>query len=150
MIQRKPNLRLSELVYDNIIPTFSCVLVRKSVIKNCDFDAKIHPCVDWFLWSQIIKDSKCVFIDKKLSKWRMHDNSYIKTLKSHKHSMQKNQLEMILKAIEPPKISNLITNFLLFINSDRIEKLFRPQVKSLTKFLVSLYNKNVVKIQIIK
>ena len=62
---------------ENFIPTFSVVMVRKKIIENLNFDSPNKPALDFFLWIQIAKDYNYYYIDKKLTNWRMHKNSYI-------------------------------------------------------------------------
>ena len=66
---------------DNLIPTFSAVMLRKNVLENIDFNSPIKPYLDWFIWLQIVNRRNCEFyyIDKQLTNWRMHKHSYIST-----------------------------------------------------------------------
>ena len=61
----------------NLIPTFSVVMVKKELIEKIDFNVEFNPWLDWYLWSQIARNNKLYYLDKKLSNWRMHKNSYI-------------------------------------------------------------------------
>ena len=63
--------------YANYIPTFSCVMVKKNLIENCNFDCPKPPLLDWWLWVQIVSQTKIYFINEKLTYWRIHSNSYI-------------------------------------------------------------------------
>ena len=60
----------------NPIPTFSCVMVKKAVIENIDFDSPIKKALDLYIWFQVAKN-KFYYIDEKLTNWRMHKSSYI-------------------------------------------------------------------------
>lgn len=66
---------------DNLIPTFSAVMLRKKLLEGIDFNSPIKPYLDWFIWLQIVNRNNCEFyyIDKQLTNWRMHKHSYIST-----------------------------------------------------------------------
>ena len=73
-----PRSMYADLFYHNIIPTFSCAVVRKDLLEACDFNPVQPALLDWWLWRQLAPDYKVGYIDKKLTFWRMHDNSYIR------------------------------------------------------------------------
>ena len=57
----------------NYILTFSAACVRRDVLASCDF----HPVgrevlLDWWIWRQILYNRPLYYIDRKLTKWRMH------------------------------------------------------------------------------
>lgn len=62
----------------NFIPTFSVVMLKKSIIENCDFSPTCKASVDYYLWAQLSKYN-IYYLNKKLTKWRIHSNSYINT-----------------------------------------------------------------------
>jgi len=64
------------MVKNNLISTFSVVMVKKSEIEKCDFNSPMPACLDWYLWIQL-SPGGVYYIDKKLSQWRMHNTSYI-------------------------------------------------------------------------
>lgn len=58
------------------IPTFSCCMVKASVLKKCDFSAGGRPsALDWWLWRQILPTCCLFYLPQKLTYWRIH-NSY--------------------------------------------------------------------------
>lgn len=62
----------------NIVPTFSCVMAKKELFNNIDFDNCIlKPCLDMYLWTQIAKNHNFYYIPKQLTNWRMSKTSYI-------------------------------------------------------------------------
>lgn len=63
----------------NLVPTFSCVMVKKEAIDACSFDNLYGPWLDWGLWIQIAYRHDFYYIPKNLTKWRMHQKSYINT-----------------------------------------------------------------------
>lgn len=60
----------------NLIPTFSVVMLKKSIIENCDFFPPCKASVDFYLWAQLSKYN-IYYLNKKLTYWRLHSNSYI-------------------------------------------------------------------------
>ena len=62
--------------YMNFVPTFSCVMLKKEVLKNVSFKSIIPQWLDTFLWSQILGANDCYYIDEKLTNWRIHSKSY--------------------------------------------------------------------------
>lgn len=60
----------------NLIPTFSVVMLKKGIIENCDFFPPCKASVDFYLWAQLSKYN-IYYLNKKLTYWRLHSNSYI-------------------------------------------------------------------------
>lgn len=60
----------------NLIPTFSVVMVKKNLLMKCKFNSLCKSSLDYFLWAQLSL-YKVYYIDKKLTYWRLHDDSYI-------------------------------------------------------------------------
>ena len=67
-------------VKHNFIPTFSCVLVEKEILVNCNFDTPVDATVDYWLFQQIASETELYYINKKLTHWMMHQDSYIRTI----------------------------------------------------------------------
>ena len=63
--------------HTNLIPTFSCVMVKKDVLDNIDFDSPIKKGLDYYLWLQVAKKGTFYYLDQKLTNWRMHKDSYV-------------------------------------------------------------------------
>ena len=61
----------------NLVPTFSVVMVNKSLLMNLDYNVVHKPLLDFYLWAQIAQKSDLYYIDKKLTNWRMHKDSYL-------------------------------------------------------------------------
>ena len=61
----------------NPVPTFSCVMLKKKLFDGIDFNATVKPWLDYYIWAQIAQNNDFYFIDKKLTNWRMHKDSYI-------------------------------------------------------------------------
>lgn len=62
----------------NSVPTFSAVVVKRSILESCNFDAYFPPSLDMWLWCQLSIKTKFYFLDVPLSHWRQHEISYMK------------------------------------------------------------------------
>ena len=60
----------------NFIPTFSCVMLKKEILDDVSFVSPIPQWLDTYLWSQLVGKYEFFYVDKKLTNWRLHDNSY--------------------------------------------------------------------------
>lgn len=58
----------------NIIPTFSCVMIDRNVLMQCNFDAYVPTWTDWWLYRQIFAEYPIYHLDKILTMWRIHDS----------------------------------------------------------------------------
>lgn len=63
----------------NIISGFSSVMTKKELLKKCKFNPLCKASLDHYLWAQLSSFAKIYYINKKLSYWRIHNNSYINT-----------------------------------------------------------------------
>lgn len=93
---------------ENIVPTFSCVTCKKSVLLECNFTPPAEPILDYWLWWQMAEHHKFCFIDKKLTNWRLHKKSYLsKSVKTIKHHVERGLfISKILNLFErEPKLS---------------------------------------------
>ena len=77
----RKNLRKSNLFkifYKHCgIPTFSQVMIKKDILLKCDFNAPIQAWLDFWLWRQVSLLYPIGYIDKKLTHWRIHENSFV-------------------------------------------------------------------------
>jgi glycosyltransferase involved in cell wall biosynthesis len=64
------------LLVENVIPTFSCIMLKKTVLADCDFDSPVPCWLDWWLWVQVSATRKFVYVPLPLTQWRRHRNSY--------------------------------------------------------------------------
>ena len=58
----------------NIIPTFSCVMIDKQALLECDFNSYIPAWTDWWLYRQIFAKYPMYHVNKALTMWRIHDS----------------------------------------------------------------------------
>ena len=108
----------------NIIPTFSCVMIKKDVLQTLDFKCPVKNMLDYYLWLQLAKNHDFYYIDEKLTNWRMHGNSYInseKNLYTDYYKLYKKRLEFLYNTVPLSK------NFSLFLwyKKRRIKEFFK-------------------------
>lgn len=60
----------------NPVPTFSCVMIKTALAEKYGFGAPYPPQADYWLWARLSFKHKFYFIDKKLTLWRLSENSY--------------------------------------------------------------------------
>lgn len=103
----------------NCVPTFSCVMLKKYLLYECNFCSPLPAFLDWWLWAQIAVKTDFYCIPQKLTYWRIHSNSYM-------NKSQKENLKYITQIVDfyknldniLPKIKSLrnkIYYFYLFI-----------------------------------
>ena len=51
---------------NNLIPTFSAVMLKKMLLDNLDFNSPIKASLDWYLWFQIIQKKTNNFTNKTM------------------------------------------------------------------------------------
>ncbi|MBE6427518.1 MAG: glycosyltransferase [Planctomycetaceae bacterium] len=83
-----PTSMVKEFFTRNPIPTFSVVMVRKELLQKCDFTPLYPPWLDYWLWVQLAH-YPYFFIDKPLTRWRVHQDSYLNRKKLDQKLYQK-------------------------------------------------------------
>jgi len=66
---------------DNMILTFSSVMVEANAIKNANFDTEQDATLDRWLWIHLAQKNNFYYIDEALTYWRLHPKSYIQKCK---------------------------------------------------------------------
>lgn len=77
-----PKNMFYDFFLNNMILTFSCVMLKKSSIKSEYFNTPNDARIDWWLWIHLAYNNYFYYLDEKLTIWRLHDNSYIKQNKT--------------------------------------------------------------------
>lgn len=57
-----------------LIPTFSCVAIRRDVMERLNFDCPVEAWTDFWLYRQIEKYYPLYYIRRKLTFWRQHES----------------------------------------------------------------------------
>lgn len=60
----------------NVIPTFSVVMTKKTLLQECNFNPPCKASLDYYLWAQLANNN-VYYLNKNLTEWRIHSNSYI-------------------------------------------------------------------------
>lgn len=103
----------------NVFPTFSCVMAKKELLENCNWNPPYDEYIDHWLWAQVTSSCDVYYINERLSFWRMHPESYIcKTEQDNTHLKKYLEMRIKLHSVLPPirglkyKIKIYITDFL--------------------------------------
>lgn len=93
-IYEKTQEKLSKMIFprnmfydfsvDNMILTFSCVMVEAKALKEADFNTPVDSSLDRWLWIHLAQKNDFYYIDEELTQWRLHPESYIKRQKKSK------------------------------------------------------------------
>lgn len=75
--QGYPKKMFYDFYQSNKIFTFSSVMAKRSDLLKVNFNAKLDYLIDWHLWIQLSSLGKFYYLSEKLTKWRLHNNSYI-------------------------------------------------------------------------
>ena len=82
----------------NVVPTFSCTMIRKDILTKCDFDSVVVAWTDWWIYRQILSVAPLYYIPQKLTFWRLHD-SYNSSEKSVEYMRKYNEFIVYSNAI---------------------------------------------------
>jgi len=116
-----PTNLFSAFSFQNLIPTFSCAMIESKTLKGADFNTSVEAYLDHWIWAHLAYENEFYYLNKKLTLWRMHKNSYIE------QKQQKNEkmfLASILKSLEK---NNANKNMFFWTRHKypNLEKLFR-------------------------
>lgn len=130
----------------NLVPTFSCVMAKKEILDNVDFDTPIDALLDLWLWTQLSFANKFYYLDKKLTNWMLHDDSYLNSSSDVRNkSKQKLFYSRIFNRIEstqkPSIFLFLKLGILKLAKIERIDKIFRGLIKKLLLMMEYIPNK---------
>ena len=116
----------------NPVFTFSCVMVKKDEFLNGNFKSPLPSHLDQWIYSQLAKND-FYYVDKKLTKWRIHSSSYIdRDKETSKKAMNKLRFRIMQKCSKRPE--NLLYMFIALVEQNRlIEKGFRGWIKFFKK-----------------
>lgn len=72
-----PKNMFKDFNVNNVIFTFSSVMIKKQVLLNTDFNTPCDKLLDWWLYINISYDTDFYYLPDKLTRWRLHPDSYI-------------------------------------------------------------------------
>ena len=62
----------------NHVLTFSCAMARRDALLACDFNPVGRPsALDWWLWRQLCYSGRILYVDRVLTRWRMHSSQMV-------------------------------------------------------------------------
>ena len=94
----------------NILPTFSTVMIKKSILESLNFDTPIKPWLDFWLWRQCAFSAyNFCYTSDALTYWRIHFSSYISKKSG---SLEPDDMSKFLKASDKLLKKK---NFLLYL-----------------------------------
>lgn len=65
-----------EILKENLIPTFSCVMLKRSTLQRLDWNTPVEKWLDWYLWIQLLQTEKIKVVNLPLTNWRIHKTSF--------------------------------------------------------------------------
>jgi glycosyltransferase involved in cell wall biosynthesis len=108
-----PRNMFKDFYINNMILTFSCVMVEANILRNANFSTPVDTFLDWWLWIHLAYKNDFYYIDEELTSWRLHQKSYIKSKKPALHFLQAKAYYDVYKNNGKP-LSFLV--FMLFSN----------------------------------
>lgn len=127
-----PKNMFYDLYIDNLLLTFSSVIVEVKTINSANFNSPADEVLDWWLWIHLAYQSKFYYIDEELTNWRLHSGSYIrKSTKSACCLTQVDAYDDIYKANKQLKL-------LGFILCQKIKLLFVRFYRLLQKIFLKI------------
>lgn len=139
-----------QILKENLIPTFSCAMVKRELLLACDFNTPVTAWLDWFLWSQIFQKTGGVFIDIPLTRWRLHNTSQnskkslFQFIKNYSHfrkklaarfsSIQCSDKASKIRLLRAPIFYPLTRRFLLGIREIGFFPFFKQIIKRFSKY----------------
>lgn len=127
----KENFNILYMLEENVIPTFSCVMIKKSVFEGLNFNSPMGQNLDWWLWAQVLANNNVVYLDKNLSIWRKHEGSYISTVKEKMMSDFKRGIFNFIFLSKNKLIGQILFNIFMFFDLKKSKKLFATLSKKI-------------------
>ncbi|MVX57910.1 glycosyltransferase family 2 protein [Parasutterella muris] len=118
-----PKALSCEILRENIIPTFSCVMAKREILLGLDWNTPVEKWLDWYLWIQLFQFEKVFALKKHLTHWRIHRNSqnnrkkipsYFNDVKKFRASVRK-VLASMDTADKSYKLKILNTSLIIFL-----------------------------------
>ncbi len=127
-------------LFMNIIPTFSCVMVKNSVFSTLKFNAPFQPHLDQYLWMQIAYNNDVYYLDLPLTQWRIHKQSFIARTETVKRNNNHIIYETIKSVIANSTHSNELLKYFL-INYYAFKMILFKIFRGFLKKIVMRYSK---------
>ena len=143
----KKNFNIVHLIRENVIPTFSCVMIKKELFTNkLDFNSPIAQNIDWWLWAQVFAKYKTLYLNKNLSIWRRHEGSYISSVQLSKMPYFIRSLFKIIFKSKIKILPKILLEIHMFFNTYEVTKIFGTPSRKIRKIVLNiLYKMNNIK-----
>jgi len=130
---------------NNMIVTFSSVIIEKAALRECNFDSPIDAWLDWWLYTQIVFKYPIYYLNEKLTHWRRHTDSYcISSFIKEKRIQEENFFRIsLLKFVKQLKHSEYNTIFLKAFLFKLINKKMYEYEDNKNSFIKSLKGKKI-------
>src|SRR5699024_11209238 len=92
--KKYPRNMFWDMNLQNRIMTFSSVMIRRDLFDQVNWNTQSDRLLDWWLYIQMAYGNKFYYLDKKLTNWRIHSDSYINQ-RSSSNCIMTNVLAMI-------------------------------------------------------
>jgi len=119
-----PRNMFKDLRDSNRILTFSCLLANKEILMNTDFNTPVDKLLDWWLYIHMAYDNEFYYIPEKLTKWRIHCDSYINNRNTRFYAVNAAAYIDIYKKTKPNKKLMLLIILLITILIFKIPRLY--------------------------
>jgi glycosyltransferase involved in cell wall biosynthesis len=121
------------LIYKNVIPNASAVIIRKQVLRNLgaiNTDHELRYCGDWLLYFKIALNQKLAFCSKDLNNFRYHSKSVIATASRNETRIKILEVDFLMRSdmisfLKRQKVNNsvaILKNNISIINELQYEK----------------------------
>lgn len=133
--RRFPCNIFSALLKENLIPTFSCVMIKSEYLRECRFDVDYPPWLDRYLWLRIAYRQPFYFLAQKLTRWRIHPCSYIsKEANAYKKDNNQKIKSLICYAFENEKNMPVkLLKILFYYHLTLLHKYVRALLRRISK-----------------
>ena len=118
----------------NVVPTFSCVTIKKSILNECDFNTPVAPWLNWWLYFQIALKNEFYFLDVVLTEFRRHPRSYIAQSSNIIRSQEKFFFKALLSLLQQSDVSPFKKGMASLFTNRQAEKFFRGLFRNIIRF----------------
>ena len=154
----KPENISKYFIITTTIPTFSCMIVEKKLLKKCNFNSPIKPYLDWWIGAQLTYLSEVFYINERLTYWQIHPQSYIGRIKKNITRVDernfKNSLLINLKKLDKKKYPIFLAQALEYkqkiYDLEMLEGQKTNLLKSIEKKKIYLYGAGIFAEKILK
>ena len=123
-------------LFENIVPTFSCIMLRTQALKACNFESPFAPWLDWWLYVSLASRHAFYFLNEPLTLWRKHASSYIRNTHSAAHQQAPQFLDACHTLLRggPTCASPFVQLMLFLTRTQRRRKFFRGLIRQLPQW----------------